>query len=250
MGTSHNLGQNFAKSFNISFLDKNAKKEFAYTTSWGTSTRLLGALVMAHSDNKGFVCPPKLAYNKAVIVPIIFEKTKDIVLKKANELKKTLSSFNPIVDEREECSAGWKFNQWELKGMPLRIEIGPKDIEKGQVVLVRRDTGEKKFVKESELATAVEAELEKMQKDLFEKANKFLQSNIVEASSWSDFKKAIEDRKIIHCHFCLSAECEKAIKEETTATSRCIPFEQKAPAGKCIKCGKAAGKKAYFGKAY
>lgn len=143
MGTSHNLGQGFAKAFGIEFLDRDGKSQVPWQNSWGFSTRLIGAVVMVHADNKGLVLPPRLAANKLVIVPILFEKTKGKVLKKAKDLKKKLASFNPILDDRDSYSAGWKFNEWELKGIPIRLEVGPKDLAKKQVVLVRRDTAKK-----------------------------------------------------------------------------------------------------------
>lgn len=250
MGTSHNLGQNFAKAYNISFLDKDGQKRHVWTTSWGTSTRIIGALVMAHGDDKGFVCPPKLAEHKLVIIPILFEKTKQLTLKKAKELKEKLAKFSPILDDGEAYSAGWKFNEWELKGIPLRLEIGPKDIEKKQCVLVRRDNSEKVAVKESEVEKKVEQLLEEIQKNLYNKAKKFLEENTIEVKSWNDFKKAINEKKMAFSYFCQQRECEAKIKDETTASSRCIPFEQRCPEGKCVKCGSAAKEKAYFTKSY
>ena len=250
MGTTHNLGQGFAKAFGISFLDRDSKEAIPWQNSWGVSTRLIGATVMVHSDDKGLVLPPKIAENKLVIVPILYEKGKEKILKKAKELEKALSKFNPILDERDSCSAGWKFNEWELKGIPIRIEVGPKDIEKKQAVIVRRDTGKKEFIKETKLAKRVEETLEEMQKDLFKKAKAFLKANCVEASSWNEFKKAISEKKFVLVPFCNTPECEDNISEETTATSRCIPFNQNPFKGKCIKCGKPASTKGWFGKSY
>ena len=250
MGTSHNLGQGFAKAFGIGFLDEKGVKKLPWQNSWGFSTRLIGAIVMVHGDNKGFVVPPRLAKNKAVIVPILFDKTKENVLKKSRELCKKLSSLDPILDERDSYSAGWKFNEWELKGIPLRIEIGPKDIEKKQVVLVRRDNGKKEFVKESKLALRAKQVLEEMQEEMLGNAQKALKENCVEASSWADFKKALDQRKLILAPFCNTLECEAEIKQETTATSRCIPFGQKKQSLKCVKCGKPASIKVWFGKSY
>jgi len=250
MGTSHNLGQGFARAFGISFLDRNAKENVPWQNSWGFSTRLIGALVMVHSDNKGLVLPPNVSENKLVIVPILFEKGKEKVLKKARELEKKLSKFTPILDDRDSCSAGWKFNEWELKGIPLRLEVGPKDLAKKQVVLVRRDNGKKEFVKEAGLAKRVPEVIEEMQKALFAKADAFLKENCVEAEAWPEFKKALSEKKLVLVPFCNTPECEESIKEETTATSRCIPFGQKPLKGKCVKCGKPASLKAWFGKGY
>ncbi len=250
MGTTHNLGQGFAKGFGIEYLDEKGSKKTPWQNSWGFSTRLIGAVVMVHGDDKGMVVPPKLAKTKAVIVPILFDKTKAKVLKKAKELEKNLSSLNAFVDDRESYSAGWKFNEWELKGIPLRIEIGPKDLDKKQVVLVRRDNGKKEFVKESNLAKKATQAIEEMHNDLFKNAKKFLKENSAEVKTWQEFKKALSERKLILAPFCNTSACEEAIKDETTATSRCIPFNQKSQKLKCIKCGKETSIKAWFGKAY
>ncbi len=250
MGTSHNLGQGFAKAFEIEYLDEKGNKKLPWQNSWGFSTRLIGSIIMVHGDDKGFVTPPRLAKIKAVIIPILFDKTKAQVLKKAKELKKKLDSLNAFVDDRESYSPGWKFNEWELKGIPLRIEIGPKDIAKKQVVLVRRDTGKKEFVAESKLAGRAKQVIEEMHKDMFEKAKKFLKENSVEAKTWSEFKKALSEKKLIFAPFCNTTECEKEIKDKTTATSRCIPLGQKNQKLKCIKCGKETTIKAWFGKSY
>ena len=250
MGTSHNLGQGFAKGFGIEYLDKEGHKQTPWQNSWGFSTRLIGAVIMVHGDNKGLVLPPEISENKAVIVPILFEKTKAKVMAKAKALSKKLSKFNPILDGRDSYSAGWKFNEWELKGIPLRIEVGPKDLAKKQVVLVRRDNGKKAVVKETKLAAEVEKTLKDIQSSLFKNAEAFLKENRVEAKTWPEFKKAIKERKLALSWFCDKPECEEAIKEETTATSRCIPFNQKKANGKCIKCGQKAETKAWFGKAY
>jgi len=250
MGTSHNLGQGFAKGFGIEFLDKNGKQDFPWQNSWGFSTRLIGAVVMVHGDNKGLVLPPRLARNKAVIVPILFEKEASKVLKKANEISKKISGLNPFVDSRDSYSAGWKFNEWELKGIPLRIEVGPKDIAKKQVVVVRRDTGKKEFVKEAKLVSRAKEILEEMHSDMFKKAQKFLKENSVKADTWPDFKKALAEKKLILSPFCATEACEEEIKDETTATSRCIPFKQDTKKMKCVKCGKETTIKAWFGKSY
>ena len=247
MGTSHNLGQGFAKSFNINFKDKNEKSSVPWQSSWGISTRLIGAVILMHGDDKGLILPPNVAEKKIVIVPILFkEKNKDVI-KKAKEIEKKLSEFDSFSDLREEYSAGWKFNEWEMKGIPIRLEVGPNDLKKKQVVLVRRDTGKKEFVKESELAKKIPKILNDIQKSLFKKAEKFLKENIVEAKNHNDFKKAINDRKLVKVFFSGDAKTEKKVKEETGATSRCVPFNAKS--GKCIFTGKQ-GKEIYFAKAY
>ncbi|VVB99901.1 Proline--tRNA ligase [uncultured archaeon] len=250
MGTSHNLGQGFAKSFGLKFLGENGKEQLPWQSSWGFSTRLIGAVVMVHGDDKGLVLPPRIASHKAVIVPIVFGDSKEVVLAKAKQVANELEQFNVFVDGRDNYSAGWKFNEWELKGIPLRIEVGPKDIGKKQVVVVRRDTGKKEFVPEKELKRRMGEILDEMHKDMFAKAKKFLDSNIVEAADYPSFKKAIEERKLVSCWFCCEAEAEGKIKEETGATSRCIPLDWKEGNGKCFFTGKPATKKVLFARAY
>lgn len=250
MGTTHFLGQNFAKAFGIKFLNKKGEFEFGWQNSWGFSTRLIGGLIMTHSDNKGLVIPPKIAFNKIVIVPILFTDSKEKILKKARELEKALLEFNPIIDDRENLSPGFKYGEWELRGIPLRIEIGPKDLEKESIMLVRRDTGEKKPVKILEVKKEVLKSLEEMQNSLFKKAKFFLDSSIVEISTMAELKKAIEGKKMVLAHFCETGECEDNIKAETTAGTRCIPFNQKPSSGKCIRCGKPSKRKILFGKSY
>ncbi len=248
MGTSHNLGQNFAKCFNVNFLGKDMEKHLAWQNSWGFSTRLIGALIMVHSDNKGLVLPPKIAFNKIAIVPIAFEKEKK-VLEKSKELCEKLKEFNPVLDDRTEYSPGWKFNEWELKGIPLRVEIGPRDLKKKQIVLARRDTGEKTFVKENDAKKEIEKILEKIHENLLKKAKKSLEENIVEAKNFEELKKAIENKKMALAQFCNSKECEEKINE-TTATARCIPLDMKKTDEKCVVCGKKSEQKAYFAKSY
>ena len=250
MGTSHNLGQNFAKSFGITFLDEKANRQEAWQNSWGFSTRLIGAVVMVHGDDKGLVLPPNIAREKVVIVPILFEDTKEKVLKKSREIGKKLELFNAFVDDRDNYSAGWKFNEWELKGVPVRVELGPKDLAKDEVVIVRRDTMQKKAVKISSLEKEVTKMLEAMQADMFKKAKKFLDEGMAEAKSWADLKNLLEQRKMVLAPFCNRVECEKEIKEETTATARCIPFGQKSASGRCVKCGMASEVNVLFAKAY
>lgn len=263
MGTSHNLGQNFAKAFNITYLDKNEHKKLPWQNSWGISTRLVGALVMVHSDDKGLVLPPKIAPTTIVIVPIYFDD-KNKVIKKANEIKNMLENkrfsaptslelknYDVILDDRDDYRPGWKFNEWELKGVPLRIEIGPKDIAKKQVVLVRRDNNKKEFVKIAQLDEKIKNALEDMQNSLFNKAKKFLNSNIAEAKKWNDFLKQIKNRKFVKAFFCGDVKCEDEIKDKTDgATSRLIPFQQPKKMGKCIHCNKEGNFLVYFAKAY
>ncbi|MBI2523265.1 proline--tRNA ligase, partial [Candidatus Woesearchaeota archaeon] len=251
MGTSHNLGQNFAKAFDIKFIGKDEKKYLPWQNSWGISTRLIGALVMVHSDDKGLVLPPKIAPTQIVIVPIYNSENKEKVLKKANELINRLNDYELILDDRDEYKPGWKYNEWELKGIPLRIEIGPKDIEKNQVVLVRRDSNNKEFVKVAQLDKRVKDALEDIQDSLYKKAKKFLDSNLAEAKDWNEFVKNIKNKKLVKAFFCGNAKCEEEIKEKTDGvTSRLIPFEQPKDIGKCVKCGNDGKFVVVFGKAY
>jgi len=251
-GTSHNLGQNFAKAFDIKYLDEDQTEKYAWQTSWGTTTRLVGAIVMVHGDYRGLKLPPKVAPVQLVIVPITFDKSKKEVLDKAYKLCIMLGKeFRVEVDARDEYKPGWKFNEWEMRGVPLRLEIGPRDMAKEQVVLVRRDTGEKIIVKEEELAETVNSLLTEIQNNLFNQAKKFLQENIREVSDYSEFKKIIEEKKgLIRTHWCGNRDCEDKVKEETKASIRCIPFEENKIPGKCIYCGKDASTLVYFARAY
>lgn len=253
MGTSHNLGQHFSIPFKIKFLDKDETEKYAWNTSWGFSTRLIGALVMIHGDDKGLVLPPRVAPLQIVIIPIIFEKGKYEVLKAAKEIYETLrEDFLVKLDDREEYSAGWKFNEWELCGVPLRIEIGPREIEKAQAVLVRRDNGEKKIVKLKELKQMAAATLEEIQNSLFEAAQKNLKKSIHEVKTYKEFKEIIEKKRgFVFAAWCGSQECEDKVQEDTTATIRVIPFEKaNLEKEKCIYCGKKATNKVYFAKSY
>jgi len=251
MGTSHNLGQNFAKAFNIKYLGKDEKEKIPWQNSWGFSTRLIGALVMTHSDDKGLVLPPNVAPTQIVIVPIYKSENKNLILKKSLEIKNKLKKYNVELDDRDAYSPGWKFNEWELKGIPLRVEIGPKDIEKKQVILVRRDNNEKKAIKVNQLDKAIKENLESMQKSLFNKAKKFLRANIVDTKNWNDFTNHIKNRKLVNAFFCGNEDCEDSIKDKTNgATSRLILPRQPDKLSKCIHCGKESKFLVLFGKAY
>ena len=249
-GTSHNLGQGFAKAFNIEFLGKDEKKHLPWQNSWGISTRLIGAVIMMHSDNKGLVLPPKIAKNQIVIIPILFDKEKENILKETQKISKQLSKFNPILDDREDHSPGWKFSEWELKGIPLRIEIGPKDLEKESVTIVKRNTGEKSQLKIKDLEKKIPKLLDEIHNELFENAKKFLESNIIEAKNWNEFANGIKNKKIIKTEFCNETSCENSIKEKTGASSRCIPLNSKKISGKCFSCGKPAKTEIYFARSY
>ncbi|MFH1510974.1 MAG: proline--tRNA ligase [Candidatus Woesearchaeota archaeon] len=249
-GTSHNLGQNFAKAFGIKYLGKDEKYHEPWQNSWGLSTRVIGAMVMCHSDNKGLVIPPRVAQIQAVIVPIIFEESKEAVLAKCKEVKRKIKAECHI-DERDEYSAGWKFNDWELRGVPLRIEIGPKDVEKNQAVLVRRDTGQKEAVAISEIAKRTKQLLEEIQKDLYSKAKKMLEESIVETYDWEAFESAINSKKLVKTSFCGETECEDCIKDKTGgAGSRLIPLKSEKPEKPCVHCKKEGKVIAYFSRCY
>jgi len=250
MGTSHMLGQNFSKPFGIKFLDKDGKEKFAWQTSWGISTRLIGAVAMVHGDDRGLVVPPRVAERKAVIVPIYFGKGKKEVLKKCGELEKRLSGFGAFVDRDESHTPGFKFHQWEMQGVPLRLEVGPKDLEKKQFIAVRRDTGEKQAVKEKDAVKGLEKLLEAMQKDLFAKAGKFLKANTVEVKEKAEFGKAVKEGKLAFGWFCEKRECEDTVKDATQATNRLISLEQKKGKGKCFYCGGEAQRNSYFARSY
>ena len=252
-GTSHNLGRGFAKAFDVSFQDQNGEPQFPWQSSWGISTRLIGTTIMQHSDNKGLILPPALAPNKAVIVPILFDNTRDKVLHKCEEIKEILSEYDPILDDRDGYTPGWKFNEWELKGVPIRLEMGPKDLEAQQVTVVIRDTGEKQFIKIEHIKSALPELLQQMQQRLFEKAKQNLEGSIVEVKNMDEMITAINERKLAKTTFCGDGECEEGIKDKTGgATSRCIPMgDEKAPEGsKCIHCCKDAKWNIYFSKSY
>jgi prolyl-tRNA synthetase len=254
LGTSHNLGQGFMEAFNVKYVGKDEKEHVPWYNSWGISTRLIGAVVMTHGDDKGMVMPPRVAPIQAVIVPIIFEDSKAQVIDAAQKIKRDLESHNIDVhlDDREDYSPGWKFNEWELKGVPLRIELGPKDLAQHQCVIVRRDTGKKEAAQLANVKDKAKELLEQMHNDMYEKAKKFLDGNRVEATSMPDFIHHIKERKMVLIPFCGDAGCEDYIKEKTEgATSRCIPFDKKIkPGAKCIQCGKDAKEMVYFAKGY
>ena len=254
MCTSHNLGQNFSKPFGIKFLDKNGKENFVWTTSWGLSTRTIGALIMTHGDNKGLVLPPKIAPVQIVIIPIFYDKRqKQKVFKSCENVMKSLQNSGVEVkfDEREEYSPGWKFNDWEMKGVPIRIEIGPKDLQKKQIIAVRRDTGVKVTIKEDIVVEKIPAMLEDIQKILWAKAKKFLQDNITNVKNYEEFKKILENKGgFLRASWCGEQHCEEQIKIETGATIRVLPLKKERAQGKCLYCGKVAKEVVYFAKAY
>lgn len=248
----HHDGQNFAKAYEIKFLNKKEKEDFAWQNTFAISTRMLGTMFAIHSDDKGLIIPPKISENKVVIIPIIFEDTKIKIIKKAKEIEKNLKSFNPILDEREEYSPGWKYSEWELKGIPLRIEIGPKDLEKNQAVVVKRNTGEKKFVKIKDLKKECEELLGEIQKELLEKAEKLLKSNIVKTENKKELIKLVKEKKLIKVPMCNSEKAEELLKVETSGAKTLFvdPEKESANGKKCIITGKEADYWVYVGKTY
>ncbi len=254
MGTSHNLGQNFSKAFEIKFFGEDEKEHYVWTTSWGISTRLIGALVLTHGDDKGLILPPRIAPYQVVIIPIFYKDVeREVILEKAREIMQKLkeNGISVILDDRKEFTPGWKFNEWELRGVPLRIEIGPRDIEKNQVVAARRDTFERVVVKNEQLVEAVKEILEEIQKNLFNRARKFLLDHITTVKTYEEFKEVLRTKGgFIKACWCLSRECEEKIKEETGATIRVIPFEKEKVFSKCIYCGEEAKEVVFFAKAY
>jgi len=261
--TSHNLGQNFAKAFEIRYLDKNGVLQHCWTTSWGLSTRVVGALIMVHGDDQGLIFPPRLAPYQIVIVPIF--KTDDekiTVFETARRLQRELTDAGLRVkmDEREGMSPGFKFNDWEMRGVPLRLELGPKDVAKGSAVLARRDRPGKEgkvFLPQPGMAAAVAGLLEDIQKALHRRALEFRRARTVEPADYGEFKKAVEVG-FAFCWWCGGSDCEEKIKEETKATMRCIPLDQSLGAnptgsggsGECVYCRQPAKEKAIFARAY
>lgn len=252
-GTTHFLGQNFAKAFDTKFQNKDGGQDFVWQTSWGVSTRLIGALVMGHSDDKGLVLPPKLAPTQCVIIPI-FKKGKDScdLLNEINKIKDELSeSATVFIDADENHSPGYKFHQYEVEGVPIRIEIGFRELEQGVLIIARRDTGEKQTVKASNVKEVVLNLLDEIQNNLFKKAKMYLEANTYELNDYNEFKKQIEEKMGMYLlHWCGSSECEAKIKEETKATIRCLSFSSKEENGKCIYCAKPSQNRVHFAKSH
>ncbi len=254
MGTSHQLGQNFSKAFGIKFLDQNEKEQNVWQTSWGFTTRMIGAIVMLHGDNKGLVLPPKVAPTQVVIVPIPYKGLEaGKIAAKAKDLHERLqkNGIATVLDDRAEYTPGWKFNEWELKGVPIRLEIGPRDLKQKQVVTVRRDTSEKTAVKDEQIESAVGKLLDEIQNNLFNKAKKFLEDNITTVKTYDEFKETLEKKGgFIRASWCSNTKCEEKIKEETGATIRIVPFEKEKPFSKCMYCGGEAKQVVYFARSY
>lgn len=248
-GTSHNFGDGFAKAFGVQYTDKDNQLKYVHQTSWGVTTRLIGAIIMVHGDNNGLKLPPMVAPTQVMIVPI--QQKKEGVLEKAEELRERLSSVARVKVDATDKSPGFKFAECEMRGIPVRVEVGPRDIENNQCVVVRRDTGEKITVNMDELESTVAELLVTIQKDMLEAAREHRDTHTYTAKNWDEFKDIVENKPgFIKAMWCGETECEENIKAETGATTRCMPFEQEQITDTCVCCGKPAKKMVYFGRAY
>jgi len=248
-GTSHNFGDGFAKAFGVQFTDKDNTLKHVHQTSWGVTTRLIGAVIMVHGDDNGLKLPPMIAPTQVCIVPIM--QKKEGVLDKAFELKEKLGKVARVKVDDTDKSPGFKFAECEMRGIPVRVEVGPRDIENNQAVLVRRDTAEKITVSLDEIESKVSELLETIQKDMLVAAREHRDAHTYKAENWEEFKDILANKPgFVKAMWCGDVECENKIKEETTATSRCMPFEQEEISDKCVCCGKPAKKMVYWGKAY
>ncbi len=250
-GTSHYLGINFAKAFDVKFQDKDGELKYVHATSWGVSTRLIGALIMTHGDDDGIIIPPRLAPLQVIIVPIWKEETRSKVLAYSEAIYKELQQHYAVrLDDRDQYKPGYKFAEWELQGVPLRVEIGPRDVDSQQVVLARRDTREKIPVSLNEITPRIAELLEAIQQNLFNRALKMREENTFTLDDYAEFKTVLEKGAFIRAHWCGSGDCELAIKEETKATIRNIPFNEAEESGKCIYCGRPSSRRVIFARAY
>jgi prolyl-tRNA synthetase len=252
-GTSHNLGQNFARAFDIQFQGRDKTLQHVWTTSWGMTTRLIGAVIMVHGDDSGLILPPRVAPYQVVIVPIPRGNWQETVLPKAKQIQADLGAqgIRVFLDDREAYTPGWKFAEWELRGVPLRLEIGPKDLEKSQVMLARRDTREKLSAPFDGLSPRIAALLQEIQDSLYQRALKFREEHTTRAANYDEFKNAMEGRPgFVIAGWCGSADCEAQIKADTQATLRNIPFGSERVSGTCVKCGRPSQGEAWFAKAY
>ncbi len=249
-GTSHNFGDGFAKAFGIQYSDKNNQLQYVYQTSWGMSTRIIGAIIMTHGDDSGLVLPPRIAPTQVMIIPI--QQRKEGVLEKAEEIRKALAAAGiRVKTDDSDKSPGWKFSEQEMRGIPIRVEIGPKDIEAGHAVLVRRDTREKVTVPFAHLAEETAKLLDAMQKDMLERAREHRDAHIYTAENYEEFKETINNKPgFVKMMWCGDEACENKIKEDTTATSRCMPFAQEHIGDVCPVCGRPAKAMVIWGKAY
>lgn len=248
-GTSHNFGDGFARAFGIQYTDKENKLQYVHQTSWGMTTRMIGAIIMVHGDDNGLVLPPRIAPTQIMIVPI--RQQEESVVNTVEEIRARLAKKFSVKTDFSDKSPGWKFSEQEMRGIPTRIEIGPKDIEANQCVVVRRDTGEKITVSLDEIEEKMAEILEAMQKDMFERAKKHRDAHVYDARDYEEFKRImLEKSGFVRAMWCGDEACENKIKEDTGATSRCMPFEQEEIADTCVCCGKKAKKLVYWGKAY
>ena len=253
MATSHNLAQNFSKPFEIKFLDKDTAEHLVWQTSWGISWRVIGALIMVHGDDKGLILPPKISPTQVIIVPIYKDESKEIVKQKAYELENKLkdSNIRAYTDDRDEYTSGWKFNEWEMKGVPLRVNIGIRDIREEQVELITRDTRERFYVKEKDLLNETLSILENIQSNMYHLAKNYLVTNTRNATRLDELLSMLDSSGgFVACSWCGKRECEDLVKEKTTADIRIIPFNTKRNISSCIACGKEGTTEVYFGRAY
>jgi prolyl-tRNA synthetase len=254
MGTSHNLGQNFSKPFEIKYLGKDEEMHYAWTTSWGVSWRLISAIIMLHGDEKGLVVPPQVAPIQVVLVPIYFkEEQSEAITAKTKALADALrkAGVETHADFRDQYTPGWKFNEWELKGVPLRVEVGPRDVQNKQCVLVRRDNSQELIVKDEEIIDQVKSCLQEIQRNLFARAKKALEASIQQVSDYEKFKNALAERGgFVRACWCGMTDCEEVIQNDTGATIRTLPLKDEQPFSNCVRCGKPATKVAYFARSY
>lgn len=253
MATSHHLGQNFSKPFEIKFLNKDTVEQYVWQTSWGISWRVIGAIIMVHGDDKGLILPPKISPTQVIIVPIYKDDSKTVVKQKAYELEQKLkdSKIRAQTDDRDEYTSGWKFNDWEMKGVPLRVNVGLRDIKENQVELIRRDTKERFYVTEKELVNQTLSTLEKIQSNMFDRAKIHLQENTRSAATLEELLSVLDTSGgFVACSWCGKRECEDLVKEKTTADIRIVPFNPKNNISSCVGCGKQETIEVYFGSAY
>jgi prolyl-tRNA synthetase len=253
MATSHQLGQNFSKPFEIKFLNKDTLEQYVWQTSWGISWRVIGAIIMVHGDDKGLILPPKISPIQVIIVPIYKDDSKTVVKQKAYELEQKLkdSKIRAQTDNRDEYTSGWKFNDWEMKGVPLRVNVGLRDIKENQVELIRRDTKERFYVTEKELVNQALSTLENIQSNMFDRAKSHLQENTRSAATLEELLSVLDiSGGFVACSWCGKRECEDLVKEKTTADIRIVPFNPKNNISSCIGCGEQETIEVYFARAY
>ncbi len=249
--TTHNLGQNFAKVYNIRFQNKSKKRQFAWQTSWGLSTRAIGTLITAHGDEKGLLLPPKIAPIQIIIIPIFRENNHRDIIDYAQKIFKNLNSFRVKVDQRQNVSPGWKFNEWEIKGVPLRIEVGSQEIDQETITIARRDQpGKKTTISRQKLKEKVKKTLESIQKNLYQKHQEMTVKGIVKANNMKELEKAIKEKKFVAAFWCENPACEEKIRQSTQASNRCLPLRAKKENGACVVCTQVSSQRWIFAKGY